>query len=433
MDDRLKVLGINVEPAAVESVLASLPGIAEAVVVGHERPGGGIRLAAFIVRSDGSRQNVSELRRAVASALSPAAVPATWTVVDALPRVATGKVDRQRLERQAGEFRYAVNPGNRPTNDIERVVLGHVCDLLGVDELGIDDDLTDLGLDSLMLAELQARLADLFPVPPALSSMAQAPTVRAISCAEVTGSALVSLIDDDHTGLGTVDTARPRIVLVPGAGASVLYLRPLARRLAVFSKVSAVPAADFVSISQMVAAAVPALLGDRSPPCDRGVVFIGHSWGGLAALELARGAMAAGVPVDGVVLLDTHLPPPRFSPWRVRIALRPRLRWAAFRAACSLRTDPTAKSKRARFSVAADQRFAEQLRDANRRRWRPLDCPGWLVVADQSRVADPREWRRFFPAGFSVSTVSAGHDSMVTEPFVAEVAEAVKVALASWP
>ncbi len=432
VDDRLKVLGHNVEPAAVEAVLTSLPGIADAAVVGAERPGGGIRLAAFIVRSDWSRQDVSELRRTVRAALSAASVPATWTVVDELARLATGKVDRPRLARQAGEFRYAVNPEERPTNDIERSVLRHACDLLGLDELGIDDDLSDLGLDSLMLADLQARLEEVFTVPPTLNSMAQAPTVRAISRAEVTGSTLVPLIDDSTSGLGAAGGACPLVLVVPGAGASVLYLRPLARRLGGFSKVRAVPAADFVSISRLVKATVTALLDDRSLSRERGVVFVGHSLGGLTAIELARGAMDAGVRVNGVVLLDTAAPPPRFSVQRVKTALRPRSRWAAFRAARALRTSPANHSDRARFSLEADRRATDQVGDANRRRWRPLACPGRLIVAESSHVADPAQWRRFFPVGFSVSTVSVGHNAMVTEPSVADVAEAVKSAIAGW-
>lgn len=432
VDDRLKVLGNNVEPAAVESVLASLPGIAEVAVVGAERPGGGIRLAAFIVRSNFSRQNVSELRKAVGAALPAASVPATWTVVDVLPRLATGKIDRPLLQRQAGELRYAVNPDNRPTNDIERAVLGHVCDLLAMDELGIDDDLMDLGLDSLMLAELQVRLEDVFPVPPALSSMARVPTVRAIGSAPVNGSTLVSLIDDDASGLGAARVVRPLILVVPGAGASVLSLRPLARRLTGFSKVSAVAPADFGSISRLVDATVKALLDDRSPSCQSGVVFVGHSLGGLAALELARGAMAAGVKVNGVVLLDTLAPAPRFSVRRARTAVRPRSRWARYRAVRALRISPTGNSDRARFSAVADQRVLDQVYDANRRRWRPVACPGRLVVADPSHIVDLAEWRRFFPNGFSVSNVSAGHLSMVTEPGVADVAEAVKDAVTGW-
>lgn len=430
VDDRLKVLGNNVEPSAVEAVLTSLPDIADAAVVGADRPGGGVRLAAFVVRRDGLRQDVSELRRAVAAALPAYAVPATWTLLDALPRLATGKIDRPLLRRQAESFRYSVNPDVRPTNDIELTVLRHVGDLLGIEEIGIDDDLMDLGLDSLMLAELQVRLVGVLPVPPTLTAMAKAPTVRAIGASAGGDSVLVPLDDDGLAGR-TVDE-RIRIVLVPGAGASVLYLRPLARRLGRMARVSAVPAAEFETIPRLVKATVAALVADGCLTNDGGVVFVGHSWGGLAALELARGAISAGLEVFGVVLLDTPVPESRRFVERLRIRLRLHDRWSTSRAARRPAVLPSAAPTRALFSIVGDQTFHAQLRDASARRWRPISCPCHLVVSDLASAVDPDGWRPFFPAGMSVSTVSAGHTSMVAEPVVADVADATSGAVAGW-
>lgn len=428
VDDRLKVLGNNVEPAAVESVLACLPGIAEAAVVGTERPGGGIRLAAFIVRTEGSRLSVSEFRRSARALLSAASVPSTWTVVEALPRVATGKIDRLLLRNQAADLRYEVHPENRPTNEIERVVLGHVCDLLGIDELGIDDDLTDLGLDSLMLAELQVRLEDVLPLAPGRNMKAMAPTVRAMSRADVTRSTLVPMNSEDGSGPSDGQGPGRLIVLVPGAGAGVVAMRPLARRLAGSATIRAVTADDFVSVRRLADATVAALLEDLRASPKSSVVFVGHSWGGLAAVEMARGAVAAGIAVDGVVLLDTRAPAGRFSVQRVRTTVRPRARMAASIAARRHRHGRSRDSEKDRLIAVS----ALQVRDANRMRWQPVACPGRVVVAEHAHHVDAAQWRRFFPAGLSISTVSAGHSSMVIEPFVADVADAVKVALASW-
>lgn len=432
VDDRLKVLGHNVEPAAVEAVLTSLPDIADAAVVGADRPGGGIRLAAFVVRRDGLRQDVSQLRRAVAAALPAASVPATWTLVDVLPRLASGKIDRPLLRRQAAALRYSVNPEVGPTNDRERTVLRHVGELLGIEEIGIDDDLMDLGIDSLMLAELQVRLASVLPAPPTVTAMATAPTVRSISGSTGDVSVLVSLTDDGRPNLSNDERSLVRVVLVPGAGSSVLYLRPLARRLGGVARVSAVAAAEFESISRLVTATVAALIDDGCMSDDRGVVFVGHSWGGFAAVELARGAMAAGIQVRGVVLLDTAAPDAHRLVDRLRTRVRLRDRWSTVRPGRLPPTSPSATSARALHSSVGDRRYHEQLRDASARRWRPIACPCHLVVGDLVRAVDPDDWRPYFPVGMSVSTVAAGHTSMIAEPVVADVAEATAGALARW-
>ena len=427
VDDRLKVLGHNVDPAAVEASLSSLPGIAEAAVVGVDRPGGGTRLAAFVVRTDSARESIPDFRRSARAVLAPASVPSTWTVVESLPRLATGKVDRLLLRRRAADLSHAVDPENRPTNDIERVMLHHVCDLLGIGELGIDDDLLDLGLDSLMLADLQVRVANVLTLPAGLTLTALEPTVRSLSRADVPASVLVSLSSEDTSGSAKGDGDEPHIVLVPGAGSSVLSLRPLARRLPDFARISGINATDFVSVSRLVDTTLQALLDEHVRSPQHRVVFVGHSWGGLIAVELARGAIEAGLAVDGVVLLDSRFPA-RWRPWRrARRALRPRARWAEYRRR-GLRGTNVEGADRNRMTRVAYR----QILDASRIRWRPVACFGRVVVAEYSCEVDVARWRRFFPEGFSVSTVIADHNSMIFEPFVADVADAVRSTLAEW-
>ncbi|HET6690125.1 MAG TPA: AMP-binding protein [Miltoncostaeaceae bacterium] len=107
-DDLFKVGGRLVSPAEIEGALADHPMVAEAAVVGRAHRGGRIRPAAFVVpaptavtggRGDGVLAR--ELRRHVSRRLTPALAPARVDVLDALPRLAGGKLDRRALAAAA--------------------------------------------------------------------------------------------------------------------------------------------------------------------------------------------------------------------------------------------------------------------------------------------------------------------------------------------
>jgi acyl-coenzyme A synthetase/AMP-(fatty) acid ligase len=99
-DELFKVDGLLVSPAEIERALAEDPRVAEAAVVGAPQAGGLVRPAAFVVPVAGAAPApglARELRRAVARRLTPAMAPSRVVVTDALPRHASGKLDRARL------------------------------------------------------------------------------------------------------------------------------------------------------------------------------------------------------------------------------------------------------------------------------------------------------------------------------------------------
>ncbi|WP_411107204.1 amino acid adenylation domain-containing protein [Streptomyces sp. cmx-4-9] len=100
-DDEVKINGHRVDPASVESVLTSHPGVREAAVVPQDTPGGGKRLVAFVVAHDGV--GAAELRALARAELPAAAVPGTVVLrTEPLPRTSSGKIDRTSLRAAGG-------------------------------------------------------------------------------------------------------------------------------------------------------------------------------------------------------------------------------------------------------------------------------------------------------------------------------------------
>lgn len=94
-DDVVVTGGVKVAPAAVEAVLAELPGVAQVCVVGVPDDEWGQRVVAVVVPAAGRPgPGLEEVRGVVRRTLGAAAAPRGVVLVQALPERGPGKVDR---------------------------------------------------------------------------------------------------------------------------------------------------------------------------------------------------------------------------------------------------------------------------------------------------------------------------------------------------
>ncbi|MFJ4734814.1 amino acid adenylation domain-containing protein [Streptomyces sp. NPDC088770] len=183
-DQQVKIRGFRVEPGEIETVLLARPGLAQAAVIVREDQPGLRQLVAYVVPDEGARPpEPAVLRKDVAAALPDYMVPAAFTVLDALPLTANGKLDRAALP--APEF--GGEPGRGPATEREAVLCRIFAELLGRETVGADDGFFDLGGDSIVSIQLVSRaraagieltVADVFEhrTPAALARIAEAAT-----------------------------------------------------------------------------------------------------------------------------------------------------------------------------------------------------------------------------------------------------------------
>jgi amino acid adenylation domain-containing protein/non-ribosomal peptide synthase protein (TIGR01720 family) len=153
-DRQVKVHGFRIELDEIESVLAQHPGVPAAAVIRHgagesDHP----RLAAYVTWT-GAQDPAAELRRFLGERLPEYMVPASITVLDALPRTASGKLDRARLPAPHEP------PGSRyvaPRDDTERGLAAVWQDVLGVERVGVRDNFFELGGDSIHSIQIIAK------------------------------------------------------------------------------------------------------------------------------------------------------------------------------------------------------------------------------------------------------------------------------------
>jgi len=90
-----------VYPAEIEQVLEKIEGVEEAAVVGVEDATRGIALVAFVAARAGATLDAAAVRAACRERLEAAKAPRTVTVLEQLPRSASGKVDKKALVEAA--------------------------------------------------------------------------------------------------------------------------------------------------------------------------------------------------------------------------------------------------------------------------------------------------------------------------------------------
>ncbi len=104
-DDMLRVGGIWVSPAEVESIIAQHDAVLECAVVGHPDENDMIKPKAYVVLRESNGSYLSHLDEAlrthVRERIAHIKCPRWFEFVDELPKTSTGKIQRFRLRQQA--------------------------------------------------------------------------------------------------------------------------------------------------------------------------------------------------------------------------------------------------------------------------------------------------------------------------------------------
>ena len=152
IDDQVKVRGFRVELGEIEAKLADIPGVAHAAVV--VRTDDGLeQLVAFLVTAPGAALETRVLRNDLRSSLPAYMVPARFELIEALPKLSSGKVDRKSLKLIALTSSDGGDAQEEPRTETEARLLDAAKRVLPPQPIPFDADFfTDLGGHSLLAA-----------------------------------------------------------------------------------------------------------------------------------------------------------------------------------------------------------------------------------------------------------------------------------------
>ncbi len=147
IDHQVKLRGVRIELGEIEARLELLPGVREAAVALD-----GDRLVAFVVG------DAEGARAALAETLPELMVPAAFVVLDRLPRLPSGKVDRAALHGTFAEI-PSVRPVVAPRTPTERRLTEIWASVLGRETVSAEDNFFELGGHSIQSIQISHRAA----------------------------------------------------------------------------------------------------------------------------------------------------------------------------------------------------------------------------------------------------------------------------------
>lgn len=181
IDEQVKVRGFRIELGEIESVLAEHESVREAVVVALEDRGSEKRLAAYVVTVPGAARNVSDLRSHLKERLPDYMIPSAFVYLDALPLTSHGKIDRRALPAPDAERPTLAEAFVAPRTPAEESLASIWAKLLGIDQIGSNDDYFELGGDSLLATQLVSQVRSVFEVELPLVELFRHPTLAELA------------------------------------------------------------------------------------------------------------------------------------------------------------------------------------------------------------------------------------------------------------
>ena len=156
LDHQVKLRGFRIELGEIETAIARYPGVREAVVIVREDIPGDKRLVAYVT-SDQQALTVSAVREALTGKLPNYMLPSAVVRMDAMPLTPNGKIDRKVLPapdtaRTARQREYVA-----PRTEQEKTLVAIWAEVLHLDRVGVQDNLFELGADSLHIFQIVAR------------------------------------------------------------------------------------------------------------------------------------------------------------------------------------------------------------------------------------------------------------------------------------
>ncbi|WP_007509290.1 non-ribosomal peptide synthetase, partial [Pseudofrankia saprophytica] len=187
---------------------------------------------------------VGRLRTDLAAVLPDYLVPSAFVPLPAIPRNANGKLDLAALP--PAEPVAAPRSGRAPATPVERTLAELFADILGLPEVGADDDFFALGGHSLLATRVVSRARAALDTELAIRDLFDAPTVEALAAkvASRTVAGRPPLVPADRPERIPLSPAQRRLWLVEAlAGGTDAYNYPLALRTGARLDVAALRAA----------------------------------------------------------------------------------------------------------------------------------------------------------------------------------------------
>jgi acyl carrier protein len=188
MDHQVKLRGFRIELGEIEAVLSAHPQVQETVLLVQQDTPSDERLVAYVVPLAATAADAfdppafsAELRTYLKQRLPGYMLPAAFVTLDALPLTPNGKVDRRALPAPERNHTGQQTTFEAPRTPTEERLAGIWAEILGLEQVGVQDDFFDLGGHSLLATQVVSRVRVAFQVELPLQDFFETPTVAGLA------------------------------------------------------------------------------------------------------------------------------------------------------------------------------------------------------------------------------------------------------------
>nr|WP_225737551.1 non-ribosomal peptide synthetase [Dyella acidiphila] len=303
-DFQVKIRGFRIELGEIEAKLLQQPNVRDALVIAREDVPGDKRLVAYLTSQDGQALSGASLRDALAKELAEYMLPAAFVQLERLPLTPNGKLERKALPAP-DQYAVPMREYEAPQGELEQAIAIIWQELLGLAQVGRHDRFFELGGHSLLAMQMSTRLRERLGVELPLRTLFAHPTPADIAAAIAQP---VAGMPQDITAIRRQGAKRPLFLVHPGGG-EVGYAAALASWLDADVPLYGFAAqgllegeAPLQTAHDMARRYVQAM---RRIQPEGPYRLIGYSSGGVIAYEMASQLVGADTEVEFVGLIDT--------------------------------------------------------------------------------------------------------------------------------
>jgi amino acid adenylation domain-containing protein len=311
IDQQVKIRGYRIELGEIEHALLTQEGIKDAVVMAREDRPGDQRLVAYMVTSpplstDEFTGRLPVWRSKLNDVLPTYMVPSDFVHLTQLPVTSNGKIDRKALPKP-DSFRATNGADAKPVTELEKGMSAIWADVLGVENVGIDQDFFELGGHSMIAVQMMTQLEKETGKRLPLSTLLTHSTVRK----------LAQLVQADEKPLNwkSLVPIKPQgskvpIYIIHGIGLNLLNFSSLVSYMDAEQPIYGLQALGLDGTDEpldnmdAIAAYYISEVLQQNPSGPYAIA--GYSFGGYVALEMARQLKSMGKEVKMLAMFDTN-------------------------------------------------------------------------------------------------------------------------------
>lgn len=452
-DLQIKVRGFRVELTEIEHALAKHPAIKQAVVVDRQNVTSGTSLVAYIVPHKIQEINSSDLREFLSTTLPEYMIPDQFVILESYPTTATGKLDRNALRGMEIKDKGQKKESREPKPGMEKDLVRIWKDVLGIPQVGVDENFFEVGGNSLIALRLAYGIHKDLGLDLPLTAIFEVPTIekmadylyqsadgkswKAVHAVKPTGSKIPlfmvspTVVDviTYHDLADHLDPEQPLYALYSQRWGSFKELEP--NESDIITK--------FAIEIKKIQPTGPYLVG-------------GYSAGGRAALQIAHQLEAGGDKVECALIMDTFGPDyPKLLPYvsprmfnRLKIIRRVEsylwkfwiLDWAGKRDLILSREKPLTSrvsnwiDNRSGEYQKANERTLLMVRKVDDFPFQQIKSPVVLIRAKRGLMGVQKDhslgWRQVFGDKLSVVDVPGDHEAVLFGPRVVHIGKVIQ-------